>query len=115
MYGIGLKNFFGSIKYFRKKEFITELYVLHFTTTICVMLLVVPLLNRFAFLADTGLFMQCFISGLLAFTINAVREALKEHKSKNSYYKYKFDWIDVYFGTYGGILVPIYLLLISLL
>lgn len=108
--------FITSTKYFFKKEFITELYYKHFGYSLVLTLPCIYLLMMFAYLKDTPLLFQCFIGGGGAFTVNWVRELIKENNAQKEGWKYHFDYVDIYFGTYGGIVatIIIYLLLIIL-
>jgi len=99
--------FITSTKYFFKKEFTTELYYKHFSYSLVLTLPCIAFLMIFAHLKDTPLLFQCFIGGGGAFTVNWVRELIKEDNAKKEGWKYPFDYVDVYFGTYGGIVAAI--------
>ena len=100
-------EYFTSVKFFFKKEFITELYWKHFAYSFALALLPMAVLMLFFRLDETPLLFQMFVSGLCCFIVNGVRETMKEAQARNEGWVYPFDWIDVYFGSYGGVLVAL--------
>lgn len=103
----GILSYFISIKFFFKKEFITELYWKHFSYSFALALLPLTILFLVFHLEDTPLFYQCFIGAIGCYTVNWVRELIKENKAKKEGWKYPFDYLDVYFGSYGGIVAAV--------
>jgi hypothetical protein len=98
----GVIKFFSDMKFFFKKDFITQNYYKHFAYSIVLMIPCMWFMLNYMHLADTPFAFQVFVSGFGAKAINWVREW---------YYgiKYKAPWSDedINFGTYGGIIAGI--------
>lgn len=109
-----IKNYFVSTKYFLKKEFITELYYKHFLYSMVLALLPLYILTNYFHLGTTPFLFQCFIGGFCCFIVNGIREAIKENQAKKIKHIYPFDWIDIYFGSYGGIIATVIIYFINL-
>lgn len=111
--------YFTSLKFFFRKEFIAELYWKHLLFSFLLSLLPFALLLVYCQLEDTPMLFQIFINGLCCYVVNWLREAYKEDTAKKKGLKYPFDIVDVYFGSYGGIIavpfVHLVLLIINLI
>ena len=107
-------NYLTSIKFFFKKEIITELYWKHLVYSFLLALLPLYIITNYFHLNTTPLLFQCFVGGFSCLIVNGVREAIKENQAKKIKHIYPFDWIDIYFGSYGGIIAAIVIYLINL-
>lgn len=106
-------NYFLSLKFFFKKEFITELYWKHLVYSLLLSLLPFGALLVFFHLEETPILVQMFVNGLTCFVVNLIRENIKEYEAKKQNWEYPYDIVDVYFGSYGGVLaVPVVHLLL---
>lgn len=81
------------------KDFITQNYYKHLLYSLVLTFFSMWLLLLHADLANTGMPFQLFVGGFGAYIVNWLRE---RHYAKK--YNAPFDYTDINFGSYGGIL-----------
>lgn len=95
----GLLKYITDVKYIFTPLFIKNRYHLHLGYSFLLTLPSMYLLLTFLNLAGTPVWFHLFVGGFGAFGVNFLRELLYE-----DLYGAPFDWKDVHFGSYGGIL-----------
>lgn len=94
-----------NIKYFFKKEFISERYILHFFLSMPFVLPFILLnINKIEW---WGLLLLSYFG---AYTINWCREAYYE-----KFHEAPFSYVDVIFGGYGGFTIALISLIVNYL
>ena len=81
------------------KDFIKQNYYKHLLYSLVLTFFSMWFLLLHADLADTGMVFQLFVGGFGAWVVNFVREWYYGKK-----YNAPFDFTDINFGSYGGIL-----------
>ena len=94
----GILNYVTSVVYFFTEEYKTKSYNLHFYWSIPIAFVIVLFALCFMNMNETPFWFHLVVGGFLLYGINFVRE----------WYKGKFkginaDFVDIYFGSYGGI------------
>jgi hypothetical protein len=95
----GVLKYIIDTHYIITPKFITNRYYLHLLCSFVLSFFAVWFLIEFAHLAETPIWFQLFVGGFGAFAVNFVREMVYEEL-----YGAQFDWTDINFGSYGGIL-----------
>ena len=106
----GLLKYITDIKYIFTKDFKKENYYKHLG---CTFLIFLPFAIIFSFYLDileTPILYQSFIYGLLGWILNFFRENYKYKK-----YGAPFSFTDINMGSYGGVIIPIFIKLISII
>jgi hypothetical protein len=93
------KNYFLDIKKAFTPLFVKNNYHKHLGYSFVLTIPTIIFFMHYVDLADTGLFFQTFVGGFGAYFVNGVREWYYGKK-----YKAPWDWTDLNFGSYGGIL-----------
>lgn len=94
-----IKKYLTDTTKFFTKDFITQQYHKHFLYSLVLTFFSVWFLLLNADLADTGIFFQLFVGGFGAWVVNFLRERYYTKK-----YNAPFDFTDINFGSYGGII-----------
>ena len=108
----GIIYYFTSVKFFFKKEFITQLYWKHFTYSLGLALIPMFILINYFHLGDTPILFQWFVGALSCWVVNWVRENIKEAKAIKEGWVYPYDFLDIIYGSYGGIIATLIIILI---
>jgi hypothetical protein len=95
-------NYFTSVKYFFRPEYKAQSYDLHFYYSILVGIPCGFFAFHFMQLNDTPLLFKLFLGGFFLFGVNFVREWYRVYK-----FGIKEDFVDVHFGSYGGIVAAL--------
>lgn len=94
-----IKKYIFDIRKFISKDFIKQNYYKHFLYSLVLTFFSMWFLLPHADLVDTGLAFQLFIGGFGAYGVNFAREWYYTNK-----YNAPFDFTDLNFGSYGGII-----------
>ena len=95
----GVLKYITDIKYITTPLFIKNRYHLHLGCSFVLTFLSMWLLIAVEVVTGTPIWFQIFLGGFAAFAVNFLRELLYE-----DLYGAPFDWTDIHFGSYGGIL-----------
>ena len=95
-------SYFTSVKYFFKKEYKSQSYDLHFYYSILIGIPCLFFAFYFMDLNNTPLLFKMFLGGFLLYCVNFAREWYR-----GLMYKIKEDYVDMYFGSYGGIVASL--------
>lgn len=100
----GIKDLFGAfwhdIKIVFTKEVITNNHYLHFFLTLPIAFILTYGTCHFFHLDDTNVFFASLIGGGYGLSINFARENMLEDQEQGV----PFDWCDVRFGAYAGLI-----------
>jgi hypothetical protein len=100
----GIINFITSLKLIISKEFYTKMYDKHLMYSYMINKIILFIFTYFNIFKGVDLGYKIFILGLIAFIYNWLREVYLEYDFKKQNKHYPFDWKDIYFGSYGGML-----------
>ena len=95
----GVLRYLTDTQYLFTSKFITNRYYLHLLCSCVLSFFSIWLLIAFTQLGGTPVWFQLFLGGFGAFGVNFLREMVYEEL-----YGAPFDWTDVNFGSYGGVL-----------
>ena len=95
----GVLRYLTDTHYLFTSKFITNRYYLHLLCSFVLSFFSIWFLIEYTSLAQTPVWFQLFLGGFGAFGVNFLREMVYEEL-----YGAPFDWTDVNFGSYGGVL-----------
>ena len=95
----GVLKYLTDTHYLFTAKFITNRYYLHLLCSFVLSFFSIWFLIAFTQLGQTPIWFQLFLGGFGAFGVNFGREMVYEEL-----YGAPFDWTDVNFGSYGGVL-----------
>jgi hypothetical protein len=95
----GVLRYLTDTHYILTSKFITNRYYLHLLCSFVLSFFSIWFLIDSAHLGETPIWFQLFLGGFGAFGVNFLREMVYEE-----IYGAPFDWTDVNFGSYGGVL-----------
>jgi len=95
-------SYFTSVKYFFKPEYKAQSYDLHFYYSILVGIPCLFFAFHFMDLNSTPLLFKMFLGGFFLYCVNFYREW---HRAL--FHGIKEDFVDMYFGSYGGIVAAL--------
>lgn len=104
----GLLKYITDTKYIFKKDFIKENYYKHLGYTFLIFLPIAFIFSFYLGILETPILYQSFIYGFLGWILNFFRENYKYKK-----YEAPFSFTDINMGSYGGVLIPLFIKLIE--
>jgi len=95
----GILRYLTDTHYVLTSKFITNRYYLHLLCSFVLSFFAIWFLIDFAYLGETPIGFQLFVGGFGAYGANYLREWYYGMKCNAP-----FDWTDINFGSYGGVL-----------
>jgi hypothetical protein len=103
-----IKKYFTDIKKFNSKDYKLKNYNKHFNYSFIIMFVIILLFLNYDVLFHGNIIENTLLSGLLAYFMNYIREWYYRKKAE-------FDYTDLNFGSYGGLLAGLLATLIYIL